>query len=85
MKNFFSNMLLAVVVGSMFAALVCGYVMIGTALGCFHPNYVPENGETLAGYYAMLYVCSMVPFPMFLLLLVAMTATWQAVNPSDTN
>jgi hypothetical protein len=80
MKDFFSSMLLAVTIGSMFAALVCGYVMVGTELGLFHPNYSPEAGETLLGFYTMLYVCSVAPWPMFVLLVAAMTATWQAVR-----
>lgn len=80
MKDFFSSMLLAVTIGTCFAALVCGYVMVGTAMGYFHPNYSPELGETLTGFYTTLWMCSVAPFPMLVLLVAAMTATWQAVR-----
>ena len=80
MKDFFGTILCSVLVGSCFAAIICGYVMVGTAMGYFHPNYVPEAGETLLGFYVTLYTCSVAPFPMLVLLVAAMTATWQAVR-----
>ncbi len=82
MKNFLTLILCSVLVGSCFAAITCGYVMIGTWLGYFHPNYVPELGETLTGFYVTLYMCSVAPFPLLVLLITISTA---AVNLFDTN
>ena len=74
MKNFLKLLLCSVLVGSCFAAIICGYVMVGTAMGYFHPNYVPEAGETLLGFYVTLYTCSVAPFPLLVLLISTSTA-----------
>ena len=46
-----------------FATIVCLYVGIGQFFGMFHPNYIPEAGETLIGFYATLWASTALPLP----------------------
>jgi nitrate/nitrite transporter NarK len=47
------------------ATAVCGLIGIGQAFGVCHPNYFPNEGETLIGFYATMWACVAFPLPVF--------------------
>lgn len=56
-------MFASAVISFSLATVLCLYVAVGTAFGVFHPNYSPELGETLMGFYATLFFGVAVPLP----------------------
>jgi len=68
-----------------FATVICAYVGIGQALGVFHPNYFPEAGETLIGFYATLFACSALPFPALVGIVGMIQLTWKFRKSLQSN
>lgn len=48
-----------------FATGLCVLVGVGHAFGYCQPNYFPNEGETLLGFYAAMWACVAFPLPVF--------------------
>jgi len=66
MERFFRGFLSGSVISVPFATLIL--VMVGLAhfLGFAQPNYFPEEGETLLGFYSTLWASVAVPLPILI-------------------